>query len=64
MVSRVRTKNMKMTNTARPTQKPITMESGTGREREVRNNKRDTLVKRLCFCPTLIVSLSEDLVSK
>lgn len=27
-VSRVRTKNMKMTKTARPTQNPITMESG------------------------------------
>lgn len=33
-VSRVRTKNMKMTKTARPTQNPITMESGGKKERE------------------------------
>lgn len=38
-VSRVRTKNMKMTKTARPTQNPITMESGEKKKKRKQDDQ-------------------------
>jgi len=59
LVSSVRTKNMKRTKTARPTQKPITMESG-GVQREVRDTHTQTHkrgrkkhILEMCWAPLL-----------